>query len=424
MTDKLSKVLYIDDDVNVTAAFIRQFRGKYDIHVSNGGVDALIVLEESADFEVIIVDHNMPHMTGIEFLERARELSPRSVYIMLTGETSLDIAVDALHKGEIYRFLNKPCSHEMLEVAIDQSLEKFAVHELKHNLALTAEELDITNKKLELRMNQLQEANEKLEKEQADNDAEMQIAKEVFDRLIYTHTKDAYYLESWMSPMSMFSGDLILSAQSRSNHTYVMLADFTGHGLPAAIGAPLAANIFMTKARLGESLPEIVAELNRSLNIVLPTHLFCAACILDFDYQAQKVSIWNGGLPEVYMVNKDGTIRDKIPSSHVPLGINKYSSKDLTCETLDACFDCSVFIYSDGLIEACNAAGEMFGSERLEQVFTVRGDDSDFYQSIQSELNQFTGNTKQSDDISLAKVNFSEIRPVDLGAMVLSASAI
>ncbi len=424
MTNKLARVLYIDDEANITAAFKRQFREKYDITLANSGADALVFLEKHLDFQVVIVDYNMPHMTGTAFLEKARQISPLSVFIMLTGETDKDVVVEALHKGEIYRFLNKPCSFEVLEKSIDDGIERYSVAELKEKLALTAGKLKETNSQLESKMIQLRELNYKLELEQAENEAEMKIAKEVFDRLIYTHTKDAYYLKSWMSPMSMFSGDLILSAQSRSNHTYVMLADFTGHGLPAAIGAPLAANIFMTKARLGESLPEIVAELNRSLNIVLPTHLFCAACLLEYDYHAQKVTIWNGGLPDILIINRDGSIRTKVSSSHVPIGINQYSSKDLACETIDVGFDCTAFIYSDGVTDACDAAGGMYGVERLEQNFTKSENRQDSFHIVKDELEKYIGDTKQNDDISIVSINFNEIKPVDLGAMVLSANAI
>ncbi len=424
MTNRLAKVLYVDDEVNITAAFNRQFRGKYEITLANNGADALDLMEQSVDFQVVVVDYNMPHMTGTDFLEKARRISPLTVFIMLTGETDKDIVVEALHKGEIYRFLNKPCAFDVLEKSIDDGVEKYSVAELKHKLATTAGKLKETNAQLELKMNQLQELNKKLEYEQAENEHEMQIAKEVFDRLIYTHTKDAYYLKSWMSPMAVFSGDLILSAQSRSNHTYVMLADFTGHGLPAAVGAPLAANIFMTKARLGESLPEIVADLNRSLNIVLPTHLFCAACLLEFDYHTQKISIWNGGIPDVLIINSDGSIKTKISSSHVPLGINQYGSKDLACEIIDVGFDSSAYIYSDGLTDACNSSGEMYGTNRLEKHFINNEIRSNSFHTLKNELEIFIGDTNQNDDISLVSIDFNQIKPVDLGAMVLSANAI
>jgi two-component system, HptB-dependent secretion and biofilm response regulator len=424
MTKQLSKVLYVDDEPNITSSFKRQFRDKYNITLANSGTDALIILEEQADFQVVVVDYNMPHMTGTVLLEKARQISPRSVFIMLTGETDKDIVVEALHKGEIYRFLNKPCVFETLESSIDDAIEKYSIEELKHNLALTAEQLEKTNYQLEEKMNQLQELNNKLEQEQAENEAEMKIAKDVFDRLIFTHTKDAYYLESWMSPMAVFSGDLILSAQSRSNHTYVMLADFTGHGLPAAVGAPLAANIFMTKARQGESLPEIVAELNRSLNIVLPTHLFCAACLIEYDYHSRKATVWNGGMPDVLMINSDGTIKQKIYSSHMPLGINRYSSNDLACETISVGSDCSALIYSDGLTDAVNSSGEMYGIERLHQQFINKDQMPNKFHIIKKDLEFYIGNTNQNDDISLVNIDFSEIKPIDLSAMLMSANAI
>ena len=130
----LAKILFVDDDASLANAFKRLHRDRYEIYLAESGADALELMTGNNDFSVIIADFNMPKMDGIRFLQRAREKSPDAITIMLTGNANLDLAIQALHKGEIYRFLTKPCAPEVLEKAIDNAIEKFGV---ANNLTIT-----------------------------------------------------------------------------------------------------------------------------------------------------------------------------------------------------------------------------------------------------------------------------------------------
>jgi response regulator RpfG family c-di-GMP phosphodiesterase len=94
------------------------FRRKYDTFFADSGAAALNILK-SQNIDVIVCDHRMPHMTGVEVLAKARELSPRSVRILLTGYADLNAVEGSINEGEVFRFLTKPCAPDELKRTIE-----------------------------------------------------------------------------------------------------------------------------------------------------------------------------------------------------------------------------------------------------------------------------------------------------------------
>jgi response regulator RpfG family c-di-GMP phosphodiesterase len=118
------KILFVDDDTNILAGFRRQLRNDYSVETANSGQEGLDVLSAIGPFAVVVADFRMPGMDGVQFLMRAREVSPDTVRVMLTGHAELSQAIDAVNEGNIFRFLTKPCPPEMLTRALDAALEQ------------------------------------------------------------------------------------------------------------------------------------------------------------------------------------------------------------------------------------------------------------------------------------------------------------
>ena len=120
-----SSILIIDDDVNLLSAMKRQLRGKFLIITAQGGEEAVALLSETKDLPaVILCDMRMGGMNGVETLRRAKDLSPESVRMMLTGNADMQTAIDAINNGNIFRFLTKPCAPEVLEAGLEAALEQ------------------------------------------------------------------------------------------------------------------------------------------------------------------------------------------------------------------------------------------------------------------------------------------------------------
>ena len=100
-----NRVLFVDDDPKILAAFQRQLRKKVVIETVESGAEGLEVLRRNGPFSLVVTDYCMPSMNGIEFLGRAREIAPETVRIMLTGSADLGAAIQAVNQGNIFRFL-------------------------------------------------------------------------------------------------------------------------------------------------------------------------------------------------------------------------------------------------------------------------------------------------------------------------------
>ncbi|UXY14425.1 response regulator [Chitiniphilus purpureus] len=127
-------LLLVDDEANVLAALRRALRRDgYQIHTAGGGQEGLAILAEQP-ISVIISDQRMPHMTGSEFLEQARQLKPATVRIMLSGFSEVQSLADAINRGAAWKFLFKPWDDEQLRIQIAEAFKLFELEETNRKL--------------------------------------------------------------------------------------------------------------------------------------------------------------------------------------------------------------------------------------------------------------------------------------------------
>ena len=150
MEDKKIKVLYIDDEINNLTAFKANFRKLYDVHIAESAAEGRKILE-SNEIEIVLTDQRMPEMTGVEFLESIIPDFPNPIRILLTGYTDMQALIDAVNKGQIYRYINKPWDEEELKMFINQAYELYTLR--KENADLTKNLLQV-NGQLEFMIRQ------------------------------------------------------------------------------------------------------------------------------------------------------------------------------------------------------------------------------------------------------------------------------
>jgi DNA-binding NtrC family response regulator len=112
-------ILFVDDEPNLLRAYERLFRKYYSLHTAVGAQEGLAMLKQNS-FEVIISDMRMPGMNGIEFLDRAREISPDSIQILLTGNPT------DIEPSGVFRCLQKPCPRNELLAVLEEANAAFA----------------------------------------------------------------------------------------------------------------------------------------------------------------------------------------------------------------------------------------------------------------------------------------------------------
>lgn len=144
-SDTSANVLYVDDEVHNLNAFKASFRRKFNIFTANSAVEGRQILE-SEDIHVIVTDQRMPITTGIEFLESIIPDFPEPIRILLTGYADINAVIDAINKGQVYRYIQKPWMEDDLRINIEKAFELYMLR--KENRDLTASLIE-ANEKLE-----------------------------------------------------------------------------------------------------------------------------------------------------------------------------------------------------------------------------------------------------------------------------------
>src|SRR5947209_3169648 len=95
-------ILFVDDDSNLLAGYQRNLRKGFRIDTAASGPQALTMLTAQGPYAVIVSDMRMPQMDGVQFLSKAKSVSPRSVRIMLTGNADQKTAIEAVNEGYVF----------------------------------------------------------------------------------------------------------------------------------------------------------------------------------------------------------------------------------------------------------------------------------------------------------------------------------
>ena len=208
------KILMVDDEENILSSLKRLFFDQdYEVLTATSGMEGIEALKKN-DISVVISDQKMPAMMGTEFLAKAREISPDTVRIVLTGYADAEIAIEAINKGKAYAFITKPWDDHALILTIKNAVERYGlVRENTHLTEFTKkqnEELKKWNEKLEFCVQQqtfhlkkqneeLKELNEKLGKNLKDSVTAFSNLIELRDKTVGSHSNNVAAISAEMA---------------------------------------------------------------------------------------------------------------------------------------------------------------------------------------------------------------------------------
>jgi response regulator RpfG family c-di-GMP phosphodiesterase len=149
-------ILFVDDEPNILSSLRRLFRSKgFQVRIAEGGKAGLAMLETEA-IDLVISDMRMPEMDGTQFLEQVRSRWPDTVRLLLTGYSDITSVIDAINRGEIYRYITKPWDDHDIVLIVRQALERKALELEKARLEALSirqnEELKALNASLEAKV--------------------------------------------------------------------------------------------------------------------------------------------------------------------------------------------------------------------------------------------------------------------------------
>jgi two-component system, HptB-dependent secretion and biofilm response regulator len=371
------KILSVDDDPTLRMmlkALIRSLG-----HQCTPVADGMQAIEQyqKEQFDLVLVDQLMPGMDGIATTVALRELQKNSGWrpiIMLSSMDQTDDQVSSLNAG-CDDFLAKPVNFGLLAAKIN-SFQRIA--SLQQRVAEQHQQL--------------------LHYHHAEAE-ERRISSFLMNRLMRRDLLDRPNVSYLLHPAADISGDLLLACPANNGDIYVMLADATGHGLPAALTLIPLTQTFYSMAGKGFNLNSIAREMNRCNRAYSPTDRFVAALIAVFSPRENVLTVWNGGIPPALLLNDQGQVIRRFKSLNLPLGVASDNEFDSECESMTARPGQRLLLYSDGLVEAENVRGELFGYEHLERNLE-QSSDANLLEGLQAALQAHLGECPPHDDLS------------------------
>ncbi|RFD28107.1 fused response regulator/phosphatase [Pseudomonas sp. GL93] len=367
------------------ASIIRR-QGHQVLTVSNGAEAIEVFARERP--QLVLMDALMPVMDGFEAARQIKQLAGEALVpiIFLTSLRESEALAQCLDAGGD-DFLPKPYNPLILAAKIN------AMDRLRRLQATVMQQRDLIARHHEHLMH------------------EQRAAKAVFDKVAHSGCINAApnirYLQS---PYALFNGDLLLAAYTPSGDMHVLLGDFTGHGLPAAIGAMPLAEVFYGMTAKGYGLTQTLREMNAKLKRILPVDMFCCATLLCLSAQRRAGGVWNGGMPEGYVHEVATGRRTPLMSRHLPLGVLAAEAFDDSTEVWPMALGDRVFLLSDGVLDTADANDQLFGAERLQQVFAANREPDRLFEDIEQALAAFRGQAR--DDVSMVEITLQAGQPL------------
>ncbi|MHB2059378.1 ATP-binding SpoIIE family protein phosphatase [Pseudomonas monsensis] len=371
-------------------------RQGHEVLTAANGAEAVEVFRQQQP-HLVLMDAMMPVMDGFQAAQQIKVLAGETLVpiIFLTSLTESEALARCLEAGGD-DFLAKPYNQVILAAKIK------AMDRLRRLQATVLQQRDLIARHHDYLLN------------------EQRVAKAVFDKVAHSGCLSAPNIRYLQSPYALFNGDLLLAAYTPAGDMHVLLGDFTGHGLPAAVGAMPLAEVFYGMTAKGYGLAETLREMNAKLKRILPVDMFCCATLLCLSFQRRSVEVWNGGMPDGYLHRIATGEREPLAARHLPLGVLSPQAFDDRTEVHSMAVGDRVFLLSDGVIDTSDANEQLFGVERLQRVFAASREPDRLFDDIEQALRDFRGEAR--DDVSMVEVSLLAPAQVRLPAPVYSDS--
>jgi CheY-like chemotaxis protein/anti-sigma regulatory factor (Ser/Thr protein kinase) len=382
-----SRILIADDDQINRLALSRALSARHEVIEARDGFEA--VAKARADTpDLVLMDAQMPGCDGyaatliIKGLRGADEFLP---VVFMTAGNDQERLLRGLSSGGD-DFLIKPVNPLLLEGKIQALLKVRGIFQT------------------------LRRQRDELETFRNGAERDFTVAEAVLTNVLGRDEPELPGVSSVHDPLERLNGDLILRAILPGGRLRVLLGDFAGHGLSAAIGAIPVAETFYESCETNRPLDRMLREINAKLHRILPRYLFLAACVLELDPTGSTLTVWNGGVPRVVIAYPGSSRRRHAESEHLPFGVLGPAEFDPAVRRFEVPSGTRILVASDGATETRSPGGEMFGAARLEACLDGPPRDGaagiatgtpDFVAELTRALHDFRASAPACDDVTL-----------------------
>ncbi len=376
--DAQHKILMVDDELDLEQLVRQRMRreirsGKYAFLFAHDGVEALKLLEEHRDIDLVLSDINMPRMDGLTLLEKIpdKDADLRSVVISAYGDMKNIRA--AMNRGA-FDFVTKPIDFDDLRVTVERGLrqlEMWREAEASRDQLLTLQsELDVAN------------------------NMQQSILPKRFPE------NDQYEMFGSMEPARNVGGDFFDVIRLEHGRLGIAIADVSDKGIPAALFMMSSRTLLKGAALSCDDPATVISIVNDQLQEGNESNMFVTLFYAVFDPATGLVRYANGGHNPPLIVHRDGSSTVLPLTGGVALGVApgfEFTTRQVTLEPGEA-----LFLYTDGVSEAENTDNEEYGMDRLQAVFAGSAPASarKANNAVFASVRKFAGNRSQSDDIT------------------------
>ncbi|MEM7252169.1 MAG: fused response regulator/phosphatase [Pseudomonadota bacterium] len=370
-------------------------KADYQVSAACNGEEALQRFRELRP-EIVIVDVGLPEVDGYEVTRQIKSELEQGAFtsvLLVIGEGDDESILRRCVDSGADDFLAKPLVAPVLKA-------KLAALDRIRGLYVTAE----TQRRELVRYRVSQER-------------DLRVAERVFNNVAHSSALQSPQLRHLHRAAATVNGDVLLAAPTVDGGLRLLVGDFTGHGLSAAIGAMPVSDVFYGMTRKGFPIADVVCEVNRKLRSILPTGHFLAGAFVEVDASSEALTVWNGGLPDILVCSRrDQGITHRLRSHHLPLGTVDNPKLDPIPQVIRIDDGDRVYIASDGLVEAESASGQRFGTVAYEACIGETKDPNCVFDAVVNALQCIVREREPSDDVTFVELRCERQRTRPDGA--------
>ena len=380
------KILVVDDEPDLEHLVRQRMRreirsGQYSFMFAQNGVEALEVLSEEQDIDMVLTDINMPRMDGLTLLEQIPKVDPNIRSVIVSAYGDMKNIRTAMNRGA-FDFITKPIDFEDMKVTIQRTL---------HHLELWRGALESRDKLVALQN-------------------ELSVANKMQQSILPTSFPSGRGFEIFgsMKPARDVGGDFFDVLSLEDGRIGLVVADVSDKGVPAALFM-MSSRTLLKGAAIGLDAPgKVLSEVNQLLQEENDAAMFVTVFYATFDPESGELTYANGGHNTPLVVHADGSSTVIPPTGGIALGVVPdftYEESSMTLQPGDR-----VVLYTDGVTEAENDHSDQFGLERLCEVFTsgTPTDARATNEAVFDAVEAFAGEAPQFDDVTCLTLRRNE----------------
>ena len=381
------KILSVDDEAPLELLMRQYFRrkirnGEYEFFFAHNGLEALSILYNNPDIEIILSDINMPEMDGLTLLAKVNEMrNPALRVIMVSAYGDMKNIREAMNNGA-FDFATKPIDMDDLSLTIEKAIAQINyVHESqKEHVQLESLKNDLTTAR----------------------DIQQYILPRVFPP--FPEDSDKVDIYASMEAAKDIGGDFYDFFRVDDDRIALVIADVCGKGIPAALFMAVSRTIIRSKGMQGCSAAECMTESNRLLAAYSIDCMFLTVFYAIYNIKTGSVSYCNAGHNPPHLLHADGSVNE-LPLSRNTI-VGAFEGMDYGEDTLQLEQGDTLVMFTDGVTEAMDTAYKEFGAERLDSILRQQSgaNSRQTIEAVKAGIKEFVGDAEQSDDITMLVV--------------------